>query len=174
MFQRYLKFDQVIYINKGSYTISPNSYFKIYIYIHLKVGCQLLSRVRNYDNKYKHCLFWYQQDYLCILNYALVTPSCHCSQCAPPHPSPHPPFLLEGLNLQPNFQKDDGGGGGLDRTSTFRELFSGGGGVQFLQKKKNLKYLMAKKSLQAKIIFSVITKNLNQEILTKNLITFER
>ena len=31
-----------------------------------------------------------------------------------------------------------------------------------------------KKSLQAKIFFSVITKNSNQEILTKNLVTFKR
>ena len=31
-----------------------------------------------------------------------------------------------------------------------------------------------KKSLSAKIFFSVITKNSNQEILTKNLVTFKR
>ena len=33
---------------------------------------------------------------------------------------------------------------------------------------------MTKKSLQAKIIFSLITKNSNSEILTKNLITCKR
>ena len=33
---------------------------------------------------------------------------------------------------------------------------------------------MAKKSLEAKIIFSVITKNSNFEVLTKNLVTFKR
>ena len=32
----------------------------------------------------------------------------------------------------------------------------------------------AKKSLKPKIFFSVITKNSNWEILTKNLITFKR
>ena len=31
-----------------------------------------------------------------------------------------------------------------------------------------------KKSLQTKMFFSVITKNLNWKILTKNLVTFER
>ena len=33
---------------------------------------------------------------------------------------------------------------------------------------------MTKKSLQTKMFFSVITKNLNWEILTKNLVTFKR
>ena len=31
-----------------------------------------------------------------------------------------------------------------------------------------------KKSLQAKIFFSVVTKNSNWDILTKNLVTFKR
>ena len=36
--------------------------------------------------------------------------------------SVHPPFLQGGFSLQPNFQKwgERGGGGWLDRTSTFR------------------------------------------------------
>ena len=33
---------------------------------------------------------------------------------------------------------------------------------------------MTKKSLQAEIFFSVITKNSNWEILPKNLVTFKR
>ena len=49
--------------------------------------------------------------------------------------SVHPPLSAgEGFNLQPNFQKG-GGGGELDRTSSFREgllgnkevIYSGGG-----------------------------------------------
>ena len=33
---------------------------------------------------------------------------------------------------------------------------------------------MTKRSLKGKMIFSVVTKNLNWEILTKNLVTFKR
>ena len=56
MFQRHLEFDYVIYINKESNTIFHQFLFQI-LYTLLKVGCQLLSRARNYDKKYKHRLF---------------------------------------------------------------------------------------------------------------------
>ena len=54
-------------------------------------------------------------------------------------------------------------------------FFGGGGGRGGLHKKytKNLKYLMTKKVYEQKHV-SVITKNLNCEILTKNLVTFKR
>ena len=91
------------------------------------------------------------------------------------------PSLLEGgggggrLNHLPNFSK-----GGLDRTSAFRRelvkktrvtFFRG---VGFYKKDKvNLKYLMTKK-VSKQIFFSVLTKNSNWEILTKNLVAFKR
>ena len=72
--------------------------------------------------------------------------------------------------------------GGLDRTSTLRgrllekrdNFFQGG--VAILQKKNKLKseIFNDKKSLWTKIFFSVITKNSDWEILTKNLVTFKR
>ena len=78
-----------------------------------------------------------------------------------------------GLSLQSNFQK----GGGLERTSTFRERLLGKRGVTFFRgvqfsDKNKLKsdIFNDKKSLLAKIFFSVITKNSNWEILPKNLV----
>ena len=92
------------------------------------------------------------------------------------HPSPltHP-FLMGSWEV---FQKV---GGGLDIFSIFRGGLLGKSGVtffrglQFLHKKinKNLKYWTTKKVYQQKC-FSVITKNFNCEILTKNLVTFKR
>ena len=45
--------------------------------------------------------------------------------------------------------------------------------VQFLHKLKS-EIFNDKKSLPTKMFFSVINKNLNWEILTKNLVTFKR
>ena len=93
-----------------------------------------------------------------------------------------PPFLLEGgsggrgLNFQPNFQKE-----GLGRTSTFREgcwergddFFHWGDAI-FTHKKLKSEIFNNKKSLQAKIFFSVITNNSNRGISPKDLVTFKR
>ena len=43
-----------------------------------------------------------------------------------------------------------------------------------IKNKPNSEIFNDKKSLYTKMFFSVITKNLNWEILTKNLVTFER
>ena len=80
------------------------------------------------------------------------------------------------LSFQPNFQK----GGELDRgkglkISTFRggsDFFQGGCNFHIKNKVKS-EIFNDKKSLQAKIFFSVITKNSNWEILPKNLVTFK-
>ena len=87
------------------------------------------------------------------------------------------PFLLGELNFQPNFQN----GAGLGRTSTFREgcwergddFFQGGNAV-FTHKKLKCEIFNNKKSLRAKIFFSVITNNSNREISPKDLVTFKR
>ena len=51
----------------------------------------------------------------------------------------------------------------------------GGWGVQFLQKNKlKSEIINDKKSFKTKLFFSVITKNSNWKILTKNLGTFKR
>ena len=69
----------------------------------------------------------------------------------------------------PNFQK-----GGLCRISTFFRGWVGGGGVGYIKKKlEYLKWLPTKK-VYNKTFFSVITKNLNWENLTKNLVTLKR
>ena len=83
-----------------------------------------------------------------------------------------PPFLSAGrLSLQPNFQK----GGRLDRTSQLLEgvIFSGGCNFNIKNKLKS-EIFNDKKNLQTKMFFSVITKNLNWDILTKNLVIFKR
>ena len=64
------------------------------------------------------------------------------------------------MSLQPNFQK-----GELDRISIFR-----GGCNFYIKNKLKFEIFNDKKSL----FFSVITKNVNWEILTKNLATFKR
>ena len=83
-----------------------------------------------------------------------------------------PPFLLGGLKLLPNFQKGDreegGEGGGVDRISILRGRLREKSGVL------KSEIFNDKKSLQAKIFFSVITKNISREILTKKLVTFKR
>ena len=55
-------------------------------------------------------------------------------------------------------------------------FFRGGGGSCNLQIKNKLKseIFNDRKSLYAKAFFSAITKNLNWEILPKNLVTFKR
>ena len=49
-------------------------------------------------------------------------------------------------------------------------------GLQFLHKKINLKseIFNNRKCLYTKMLFSVITKNLDWEIVAKNLVTFKR
>ena len=72
-------------------------------------------------------------------------------------------MLGGGVNPQPNFPI----GGELDRASAFRggllgkrgSLFSGGGGSNFHIKKLKSEIFNDKKSLSAKIFFSVMTKN---------------
>ena len=90
--------------------------------------------------------------------------------------SVHPPLSTAGLKLLSNFQK-----GGFDRASTLRRRLLDKrvvnffrGGCNFYKKINcNLKYLTTKKVYKQKF-FSVITKNLNWEILSNNLITFKR
>ena len=92
--------------------------------------------------------------------------------------TPHPHFCRGELSLQPNFQK--GGGGGVDRASTFRGGFLEKSGWFFSEAlpfshKNKLKseIFNDKKSLLAKIFFSAITKNSNWDILVKNLVTLK-
>ena len=70
------------------------------------------------------------------------------------------PFPLSagegGLSLLPNFQK-----GGLGRISVFRDF-------------NETLTLMTEKIYKQKMFFSILTKNLNREILIKNLVTFKR
>ena len=59
------------------------------------------------------------------------------------------------------------------------DFFQGGGGLQNLHIYKKINYIKSKifndkKRLSARMLFSVITKNLNWEISTKNLVTFKR
>ena len=55
------------------------------------------------------------------------------------------------------------------------DFFRGRGGLQFhIKNKSKSEIFNDKKSLQAKIFFSVVTKNSNWDILTKNLVTFKR
>ena len=72
---------------------------------------------------------------------------------------PPPPFLL--------------GGGGIELPTKFskRGVTYFRGVAIFTRKiNENLKYLITKKSLEAKIFFSFITKNSYWEILTKNFV----
>ena len=74
-----------------------------------------------------------------------------------------PPFLLGGGGEPPTkFSK----GGGLDRASTFRGGLLGKSGITFFGGGE-IKQVYKQK------YFSVITKNSNWEILTKNLVTFK-
>ena len=82
------------------------------------------------------------------------------------------------MNLLPNFQK-----GELDRTSILRGVagneevcFFRRRGVAIFYIKNNLKseIFNDKKGLLTKMFFSVITKNSNQEMLTKNIVTFKK
>ena len=52
--------------------------------------------------------------------------------------------------------------------------YSGGGCSFYIKNKLKSEIFNDKESLQTKMFFSVITKDLNWEILTKNLITFKR
>ena len=98
-----------------------------------------------------------------------------CVQKTPPYFSLHPPAPLSArggrLNLQPNIQKR-----GIWRGPQLLEGVAGKEWGDFFHIKNNLKpeIFNDKKSLYAKIFFSVITKNSNWEILLKNLGTFKR
>ena len=70
------------------------------------------------------------------------------------------PQLLEGVAGKEGVNFFHGGGGGLVQQFSHKEIKS--------------EIFNDKKSLLAKIFFSVLTKNLNWEILTKNLVTFKR
>ena len=83
-----------------------------------------------------------------------------------------------GLKLLPNFQNRGGGLTGSQflegdcwniRGDFFREDFS-----FYIKNKLKSEIFDYKKGLYTKMFFSVITKNLNWEILTKNLVTFKR
>ena len=89
----------------------------------------------------------------------------------------HLPLSAGAIEPPTKFSKK---GEGLDRISILEgdcwkrkdDLFQGGG--YCLHKiKSNLKYLMTKKAYK-KMFLSVITKNLNCKILTKNLVIFKR
>ena len=72
----------------------------------------------------------------------------------------------EGVSLQPNFQK----GCELDRISVFREGLLGKRGWLF---QVGCSFYIKNKLKNKLKLFSVITKNFNWEILTKNLVTFK-
>ena len=86
------------------------------------------------------------------------------------------PLFFSGRGVEPptKFSKRGGSTGsqflegvaGKEQVTFFR-------GLQFLHKKL-LKYLTTKKCINKKTFFSVITKILNREILTQNLVTFKR
>ena len=78
--------------------------------------------------------------------------------CTPPSP---PLFAAGGeLSLQQNFQK---------RRVTFQGSCS-----FYIKNKLQSEIFNDKKSLETKMFFSILTKNLNWEILTKNLVIFKR
>ena len=84
------------------------------------------------------------------------------------------PLSARGLNLQQNFQKEGGltgsqllvGVAGKEGGDFFQRI---NGGCNFrIKNKLKSEIFNDKKSLKAKIFFSVITKSSNWEILTKN------
>ena len=99
--------------------------------------------------------------------------------CAPPPPPPLFCWEGEGLSLLPSFRK--GGawqylnfereGAGKEGV-TFWEAWWGGGVAVLLWKKSEI--FNDKKLYETKMFFSVITKNLNWQILTKNSVTSKR
>ena len=98
--------------------------------------------------------------------------------CTPP-PSP---FLLGGGEVEPptKFSKRGGltvsqfwEGGCGERGGDFLGGMVGGGGVAVLLWKKS-EIFNDKKLYETKMFFSVITKNLNWQILTKNSVTSKR
>ena len=86
--------------------------------------------------------------------------------CAPP------PFLLGGLNFQPNFQKGGGlvGPQLLERVAGKEGMTFFMGVMQFSHKKLKSEIFNNKKSLQAKMHLSVITNNSNWGISPKDLV----
>ena len=90
----------------------------------------------------------------------------------------HPPFC-RGVEPPTKFSKR--GGGGLTGPQLLKgvagkeggDFFQGGCNFHISNKLKSETF-NDKKSLLAKIFFSVITKNANSEILPKNVVTFKR
>ena len=64
--------------------------------------------------------------------------------------------------------------GGLDRTSTFREVWPISVTCSFYIKNKLKSYIFNSKKIYKQKCFFVITYNLNWETLTKNLVAFKR
>ena len=80
-----------------------------------------------------------------------------------------PPFYFgEGLNILPDFQK---GGPWQDLNFQRGDLLQGVAAFTWLKLKSEI---FNGKKVYNQNAFSVITKNLNCEILTKNLVTFNR
>ena len=82
----------------------------------------------------------------------------------------HPPPFLQGGGVEPPTRPQLLEGGCWERGGDFFQ----GEGVQLSHNKLKSEIFNDKNSLQAKIFFFVITKNLNWEILPKNLVTFKR
>ena len=97
--------------------------------------------------------------------------------------SAHPALSAVGLSLLPNFQNGGWGGGGVAgfKETWFLQGFAWKEGVVFFREVAVLtwkinfnKIFNDKKSLYTQNFLSVMTKTLNWEILTKNLVTFKR
>ena len=89
----------------------------------------------------------------------------------------HPlPFCLGGVELPTKFSKRGGlvGPQLLERVAGKEEMTFFTGAMQLSHKKLKSERFNNKKSLQAKIFFSVISNNSNRGILPKDLVTFKR
>ena len=95
--------------------------------------------------------------------------------------SMHSPVSAEGGRVEPPTKYSKSGKRGVDIISFFRGGcserkgdFSGGGYSFYIKIKLKSEISNNKKRFMNKFFFSVLTKNLNWEILTKNLVTFKR
>ena len=87
-------------------------------------------------------------------------------------------LLGRGLSLLPNFKKKMRGLTGsqfleMGCLERIGDLFQGGCSF-YIKNNVNFEIFNEKNVCEQKMIFSVITKNLNWEILTKNLVAFKR